>query len=518
MTLKTLVAALLLAGASQFSLAENGNPAELISMGEREQALALIREGGDANAVLADGTSALTFAAHLGDPELVELLLESGARPDQSNEYGAFPLSEAALAGSNEVIRLLLAHGADANQTNPEGESALMITARTGNMAGTTLLLEHGADVNASEYWGGQSALMWATAQKQPDMMRLLISHGAQVNAQGGIRLWERRITSEPRPKDMNKGGFYPLHYAARQACIACIDVLVEAGADLNVTDPDRVTPLSLALINFHYDTAARLIEAGADVNKWDIFGRTPLYNAIDMNTLPTGGRTDIPSDDALTGVDVARLLLDNGADPNIQLKLRPPYRNVPFDRGADSPLSTGATPLMRAARAADNDAVRLLLSNGALVDLPNARGQTPLMVVSGMDYPSNPTRGRYKTEADSIITLQLLLEAGARINAMTGDPSMRDNDMPGQTALHAAARQGWNSIVQFLIDHGAAQEVPDNRGLTPIDYALGRFSAEYLEPPADAKLSTAKLLQDNCLATDNCQLKEVFDFSPYGL
>src|SRR5690606_26385185 len=135
--------------------------------------------------------------------------------------------------------------------------------------------------------------------------------------------------------------------------------------------------------------------------------------------TLPSGGRTDIPSGDALTGYDVAVMLLERGADPNMQLKLRPPYRNAIFDRGADSALSTGATPLMRAARAADNASVELLLEHGALADLPNSRGETPLMVVSGVNFPSDPTRGRYKTEEDSIETIRLLLDAGADINAI---------------------------------------------------------------------------------------------------
>jgi ankyrin repeat protein len=115
------------------------------------------------------------------------------------------------------------------------------------------------------------------------------------------------------------------------------------------------------------------LIDAGADVNQWDLFGRAPLFNAIDLNTLPIGGRPDIASDDSIRGIDVAKRLLEEGANPNMQLKVRPPYRNAIFDRGSDNVLANGATPLIRAARAADNEAVQLLLDHGALVDLPTA-------------------------------------------------------------------------------------------------------------------------------------------------
>ncbi len=88
-------------------------------------------------------------------------------------------------------------------------------------------------------------------------------------------------------------------------------------------------------------------------MDRWDLYGQTPLYVAIDMNTLPVGGRPDLPSEDFTSGLQVAEKLLARGANPNIPLKLRPPYRNYIFDRGGDQVLSTGATPLLRAAKAA---------------------------------------------------------------------------------------------------------------------------------------------------------------------
>ena len=170
---------------------------------------------------------------------------------------------------------MLLDGGADANAANPEGETALLSVARTGNVAAAKLLLDAGADVNATEAWGGQSALMWAAAQLQPDMIDLLIGAGADVNARGAVRTWQRRITAEGRPKDMNHGGFTPLLYAARGGCLECVKRLLAGGADINLPDPEAVTPLILAITTFHFDIADHLVEAGADVDRWDLFGRT---------------------------------------------------------------------------------------------------------------------------------------------------------------------------------------------------------------------------------------------------
>lgn len=519
-----LAVAILLAGINM-ALAETQNLALVVSNGDRATALSQIAEGSDVNALRSDGSTALLYAAYQGDVELVKALLDKGANPNLRNEYGAFPLSEAAQADNLEIVELLLEHDADPNIGNLEGETALLAAARSGNVAIAEALLEGGADVNAKEQWGGQSAAMWAAAQSQPDMLRLLIKFDADINAQGAMRLWDRRTLDEPRPKDMNKGGFTPLMYAARQGCTECVKVLAAADVNLNATDPDRTSALNLALINQHFETAVALIEAGADVNQFDLWGRAPLYNAVDLYTLPTGGRPDIPSEDKITGFDVAKMLLERGANPNQQLKGRPPYRNAVFDRGADNVLAEGATPLIRAARSADNRSLELLLEHGALVDLPNARGHTPLLIVSGIDWPGEPTRGRYKTEDASIETIRILLAHGANINAVTGDPAKRPQTektgpergaaleaatrgagfVDGQTALHAASKMGWNKIAKFLIDNGVKQQVTDSSGRTPYDLAMGIYPAAYNAPPTEPLLETAKLLREECLKVDGC-------------
>jgi len=458
-----------------------------------ELAVSMLAKGADVHARSADGTTALHWAVYNDDADLVQRLIKAGADVSAKNDYGATPLWTAATVADPVVVKALLKAGANANEQNAEGETPLMVVARTGNIESAKLLLKAGAKVNAKEEWGGQTPLMWAAAQRQPEMVKLLISHGANVNDHGVVRDWQRRVTAEGRPKNMNHGGFTPLLYAAREGCIECAKALLKAKADINLPDPEGATPLILALMNMRFDFAAFLITAGADVNKWDFYGNTPLYVAIDMNTLPRGGRPDLPSTDNTTGYQVAEMLLAKGANPNAQLKLRPRYRNGVFDRGGDQILSTGATPLLLAAKVGDADSIKLLLKYHALVDLPNAMGVTPLMAAAGMGHSFNPSRGRFKTDQEGAEDVKLLQAAGARIN---------DADNQGMTALHSAAEHGWNDTVKVLVADGADLQPKSSIGLTPIDYAAGRHPRAFLEPEHTKHEDTMALLKGYIVAS----------------
>ena len=378
-------------------------------------------KGANVNATGADGTTAIMYAAANGDLELVRALIKAGANVKLENQFGTSALTEAAIIGSAPIIDALLKAGADPNFKTPDGETPLMAAARSGKVDAAKALLDAGADINAKETWGGQSAIMWAAAQSQADMVKFLASKDANLNDHGKIRQWERKVIQEPRPKDMNKGGFTPLHYAAREGCAACVQNLLAAGADPDSEDPDRETPLLLALENCISIRPPCCVKGGADLDKWDLFGRSPVYMAADVSTLPMKGNGAVavlPSPDKLTAVDVGRMMLERGANPNIQLKRRPPYRDVPQDRGGDNMLAQGATPLLRAARGGDDKFVALLLEYKALVDLPSKEGITPLMAAAGVDYGTRVTRGRNRTDEGVLASMDLLIKAGANVNA----------------------------------------------------------------------------------------------------
>ncbi|MBV9745280.1 MAG: ankyrin repeat domain-containing protein [Acidobacteriia bacterium] len=454
------------------ALAGGAQIAESIKAGQRSAAIDMIAaKSADVNAAEADGSTALLWAVNLNDTDLVFRLLKAGANPKVKNQLGSTPLAEAAFNSNTEMVKALLDAGADPNIAGADGQTPLMIVARTANVEAARLLLEKGANPNVKEAQRGQTALMWAAAASQGPMMRELLAHGAEVDAKSNTDLMTPLVSSEPRAQPRPPGGMTAMLFAAREGCMDCVKALVEHGAKLDLPDPEGVTPLITAIFNTHFDVAKYLIEHGANIDKWDWWGRSPLYLAVDYNTLPHGGRPDQPSLDETQPIDVIRILLERGANPNLQLKLLQPYRSTGADRGVDRMLmQPGVTPLLRAAKAQDAPAIKLLLEHGALIDLPNNDGITPTVAAAGVGSVDADTRGYYSTsdiEERAIASLDLLLAHGGQINGRVGRLQ--------QAPLHGAAFWGWNKVVEYLLSKGADINLPDSRGYTAIDYAMGR-------------------------------------------
>jgi ankyrin repeat protein len=440
----------------------------------------------------ADGTTPLHTAVRNDDAASVDRLIRSGADVKAANRYGITPLYLAAVNGNAAVIEKLLKAGADANAVSTEGETTLMTASRTGNVDAVKVLLAHGADVNARESWHGETALMWAVAQKHPAVAKELLAKGADVNAHSTVNKWERQNSAEPREKWLPLGGLTALEFAARQGCVDCVPVLLQAGADINATDPDGITPLLSSIINGHYDVANVLIEKGANPNPADRTGRTPLYSAVDFHTMPQSNRPSPKEiDNESSSLDVVKALLAKSADVNAQLKQQQPYRTK-LDRGDDTMLTAGTTPLLRAAKAGDIEVMKLLLAQGANPKLVTRNGVNPLMAAAGLGTKEEDTTGRRKTQAETIEAIKLCLEAGVDVNTA---------DNRGQTALHGAAFQGYDDVVKFLASHGANLDAKDRQGKTPLDSAKGLaggvgFDGNSSQPHPSTAALIEKLMQ----------------------
>ena len=492
--LNIALAFLLAAGASSL--------VDAVKSGDRTSALALLQQKVNVNTPEPDGTTALHWAVQRDDFDLADRLIKAGANVNTKNDYGSSPMSEAALNGNIAMLDRLLKAGTDVESPNADGMTTLMIIARSSNVEAARLLLKHGAKVNTVEKWKEQTALIWAAAESQSAMVKTLVEAGADVNAHSKINNWERQVTAEARAIARPSGGMTPLLYAARQGCTECVKILAEANADLDLGDPDNVSPLLVATLNGRWDIAKYLINKGANVNKWDWWGQSPVYAAIDMNTIPHGGRPDRPSLDDASSLEVIELLLKKGANPNLQLKLLPPFRSLGADRGVDSMLTIGATPLLRAAKAMDAPAIELLLKYGANPNLPTTRGMIPIVAAAGVGSVDADTRGWFTTEdvqQRAIASLDLLLKAGGDVNA--ADPQR------GTTLLHGAAFWGWNDVVKYLVSKGAKLDAKDNRGFTPIDSALGKAGGNSRGGQrVDVHQDTADLLKQLCASASLCK------------
>jgi len=483
--------------------------AGLIQAGHRDAALKMIAAGADVNAAQGDGTTPLHWAVYKVDADLVRALLARGAKPDVINNYGSSPLAEAAKVANAGLVKMLLDAGSNVEVPNQEGQTALMLAARAGSVDVAELLVRHGANVNARETWRGQTPLMWAAATGSAELTRFLIKHKADVNARALANDWPSQITGEPRNQYRPTGGLTPLLYAARAGCTDCVQALLDGGADINKPNPDGVTPLMVAIDNFAFDTAKLLFERGANPHLWDWWGRTALYIAIDMNTYSLDAyseRTGPPIvTTKTTALELARLFLAAGVNPNTQLNMHRPSRGGNSGRYADEALTTGATPMLRAAGSQDSAAVRLLLEYGARVDVPNVMGVTPVMAATGlgMRQPSPRFDPSAKDAQDrSIATLEILMAVGGvDVNARITDVTSRTGrwgrgstigERGGQSALFGAVQWAWPRVVQYLIDHGAEVAIKDDRGVSPLDAALGRAGSPDNRPSPEV----AKILQ----------------------
>ncbi len=453
------------------------------------------------NATQADGTTALMWVVRADDFDLADTLLRAGADAKITNRYGVTAMNLACVNGNPKMILRLIQAGVDVNAPGVEGETPLMTVARGGNVEAAKVLLAHGANVNATEEWRGQTALIWAVAQAHPEMVKELIAHGALVNMRTAKQVWERQVTAEPREKWMPQGALTPLLFATRQGCLECAQVLLDKGADINAQDLEGVTPLISALINGHYDVAGFLIDRHEDVNAVDKTGRAALYAAVDFHTMP-GSNRPAPKeiDNQLTNLDIVNRLLAAGANVNQRLTAQPPYRTK-VDRGNDTIFGAGATPLFRAAKAGDTVVVKLLLDHGADPKLTNRTGINAVMAAAGLGTREEDATGRKKTEDDAIETIRLLLDtnvdAGVNIN---------DVDGTGSTALHGAAMWGYDKVVRYLAQRGAALDIKDKRGFTPLDTALGKAGGMGFDhasgiPRPNVVAALQELLQKNAPA-----------------
>ena len=423
-----------------------------------------------------DGTTALHWAIRRDDLAAAELLIKAGADVKVTNRYGITPIGLAASNGSAAMIRALLDAGVDPNTATADGETALMTAARTGKVDAATVLLDRGADVNAKDTVHAQTALMWAVIEHHTEMVQLLLARGSDVNARTNVTMPKGEFVParaggasgtgiiRQRALPTANGGMTSLLFAVRDGNAAMMRLLLDRGADLDRSSGNHTSPLLIALLNGQIRIATELLERGANPNAADDYHRAALFAAIDLRNFNRERYTDIGNDggDAL---DLIKALLKKGSDPNTRTDTVPVHGLMQFD--ASWVNFDGQTPFVRAALSGDIQVMRLLLENGADPNVPTTQGTTALMAAAGINWIPGQTYSH--SESDYIEAVKLCLALGADVNA---------SNSLGFTAMHGAANRGWESVIEILAEHGGRVNVKDKEGRTPLTFAEGIFLA----------------------------------------
>jgi ankyrin repeat protein len=456
--------------------------ADLIRAGDRKAALDRIRTGADVNDAQPDGTRPIHWAVYKVDYELVDALIAKKATVDVVNEFGSTPLAEAVKLADARLVKTLLDAGAGVDRSDENGQTALMLAVKTGELPIVEMLITAGANVNAVETFQRQTPLMWAVTAPThaAEMTKLLLSRGADVKARALYTDWPNQLSSEPRGQYRPVGGLTALLYASRNGCAECVEALIGAGADVNVPTPEGVTPLMISLDNDHNDVARLLLDRGANPHVVDWWGRTALWIVVDRKGALSGGGgrggrggVTAPRGAGADGSHMAIIsrLLAADVDVNAELNMHRPSRGGNSGRFADRQLGTGCTALYRATEAGDVEVIRALLAKGANPNI-NDMGFTPFLVAAGV----TPAAGA--GNAPDTTLLDLMLQHGANVNAQvtgTRTYSMRIAYNPppnkeGTSALHGAVQAGRTDLVRYLLAKGASPDLVDANGRKPID------------------------------------------------
>jgi len=427
----------------------------------------LVSNGADVNYKTPEGKSVLEFA--LNDKPTLEFLLKSGAKVNPRIIAKNFYICE-----NNEVLRLLIAKGANINARGEFGETPLKRIIGFAKFDTIKNLLDLGADINIPNKFG-DTVLMDAVTNKDPKITALLLQKGAALTINSGNERY----------------GDTALMKAAGKGNIEIVKMLVDNGAKVNLKNNMDETPLMRAVE--HPEIVQYLISKGANVNAVSYDGdmaytlavqKAELYkipgyqksaellkkHKNNINARNKDGKTPLIA--AFTKPDKLKMLIKQGADVNL-------------------PDLNGRTPLMTDVYPVQHESIKILLEAGADPNLHSKDGETALMthidnpettellIKYKADVNAQDKFGRtplwYVTVFNKFDVFKVLIKHKANPNII---------DKRGSTVLMVAAVNGRIEMVKILLENGAAKtiNVKDNKGRTALNRAKTKEIVDLLK------------------------------------
>lgn len=365
--------------------------------------------------------NALLVAAHCGNGEIVDLLIQSGARLNVADGSGSTALHLAASRGHCEVLALLAAENIDIEAKNSSGRTALWVAADKGQLEATELLIMHHAKIN-SRADNHMMALHVAAKRGDEEIVDLLTRHGADLEAKDGAMMTA-------------------LHYACEEGHLQVAEILLQKKANTDVRGSDRRTPLICAAATGNSQIVQLLLKKGAASQISDDATMTALHWAAfngHSEIVDLLGKKDSLLVSNMAGRTPLHLAVMNSQFATVELILR---KKIPLEARCKS----GLTPLHYACIANNIEVTKLMLLAGSDIEAQielDGDQRRPIHIAAS---------------CGSVALINLLCEKGASLGARN---AARDR------ALCVACRYGHAAAVQKLLELGSPLYMEFDTGL----------------------------------------------------
>lgn len=399
----------------------------------------LLNAGAKVNLQDKDGNTPLHFACYGNKSESVSLLMKFGADPKIQNSKKETAFHKAAVICGEEIFDMLYLKS-NLEGVNHLGRKPLHISARYQNLEFCKLLLKAKVQESPLDFEGNDPLMACLKGlNSNEELERLFIS-----------KLQNAEFS--------NKKGERYLHAAATTDKASAITSLLDSGAIVDCKDNAGVTPLVRALRNRKKNAARVLVDNGADLSIKDNDGRTLLHlmafwmtektdlkdiiEVVDVNAVDTKGRTALHDIVYWGHKNNVKELIQAGAKVNI------------------AAIENGETPIFGAVRKQRLEMVDLLIESKADITVKNVYGETPLkLAVSG--------------NKSDLKIVKLLLESGADVNAL---------NIYNESISHEIVRSGNIDLMKLVLNYKPDLSLMDRLDKTPLDWADERKLTEMSE------------------------------------